>query len=155
MHPSAPNPHPRTATEESPSKAEKRLLAQFLAELDKEVEDTQASVEQKMTKGEALAKTLVDEALKGDQRMWANVLKLLERSQQAAQEEQTALASKPAAWEWEMLFAFFGRYEPLIKQEIERLRQQNPSYWNFSEWFHPAPECAPWHDDIHARTPDS
>ena len=42
-------------------------------------------------------------------------------------------------------------YEKLIKQEIERLKESNPSYWNFSEWYHPTLERTPWYAEIYGK----
>lgn len=135
-----------------PNKTEKTILEQFLAELEKEIDAKEAGVSRKMTKGQALVKSMINEALKGDQRMLGNVLKLIEKLDMVKKEEEEPeddlLKSKA---DWEIMFAFFGKYEKLIKQEIERLKESNPSYWNFEDWYHPTLESAPWYKDVHGE----
>lgn len=134
------------------NKTEKNILEQFLAELDKEIDAKEAGVSRKMTKGQALVKSMINEALKGDQRMLGNVLKLIEKLDLIEEEEEKPEdEEKHSRGDWELMFAFFGKYEKLIKQEIERLKESNPSYWNFGDWFYPTLESAPWYEEIYGK----
>lgn len=134
-----------------PNKTEKTILEQFLAELDKEIDAKEAGVSRKMTKGQALVKSMINEALKGDQRMLGNVLKLIDKLDMVEEEEKPEEEEKHSKGDWELMFAFFGKYEKLIKQEIERLKETNPSYWNFEDWYHPTLERAPWYEEIYGK----
>lgn len=134
-----------------PNKTEKTILEQFLAELEKEIDAKEAGVSRKMTKGQALVKSMVNEALKGDQRMLGNVLKLIDRLETLKEETKPEEEERQSKADWEIMFAFYGKYEKLIKQEIERLKETNPSYWNFSDWFHPTLESAPWYEEVHGK----
>jgi len=134
-----------------PNTPEKNILEQFLAELDKEIDAKEAGVSRKMTKGQALVKSIINEALKGDQRMLGNVLKLIDKLGLIEEDEKPEEEEKHSKGDWELMFAFFGKYEKLIKQEIERLKEANPSYWNFSDWFYPTLERAPWYEEIYGK----
>ena len=57
----------KNTTTKKPNTPEKNILEQFLAELDKEIDAKEAGVSRKMTKGQALVKSMINEALKGDQ----------------------------------------------------------------------------------------
>lgn len=119
--------------------AEKNLIAQFLIELERDVDEEACTP---MTKGQALAKKMIDGALEGDARMLANILKLIDKMDRV-KEEPAVNVPRPRAEDWEMALAFYGKYKTLIEEEIERLRQIDPSYWSF-DWFRPASETAPW-----------
>lgn len=134
-----------------PNTPEKNILEQFLAELDKEIDAKEGNVSRKMSKGQALVKSMINEALKGDQRMLGNVLKLIDKLGLIEEEDKPEDEEKHSKGDWELMFAFFGKYEKLIKQEIERLKETNPSYWNFSEWYHPTLESAPWYGEIYGK----
>lgn len=141
----------KSAKTKNPNKIEKTILDQFLAELEKEIDAKEAGVSRKMTKGQALVRGMINEALKGDQRMLGNVLKLIDKLDMIKEEEKPQDEEKHSKDDWELMFAFFGKYEKLIKQEIERLKETNPSYWNFSEWYHPTLERAPWYEEIYGK----
>lgn len=138
----------KSRTSPSLNKAEKRILEQLLAELEKET--TGENTPSKATKSEALVQLMVTEALKGDQRMLANILKLIDRLGPSEDEVPKDTHESHSRADWELMFAFFGKYEALIKQEIDRLRDTHPSYWTF-DWFHPTLESTPWYEAFYGR----
>lgn len=127
------------------------ILEQLLCELEEEIELEEGEPGRKMTKGQALIRNMVGEALEGDQRMMANVLKFMEKIDglQAAQKEKHQGEEKPVARrDWEMMFYFFGRYQPHIELEIERLKKENPGAFGL-KWTRVDLKDAPWYVDIH------
>lgn len=55
------------------------ILEDLLKELEQEIDVKEGSVSRKITKGQALIKNMVNEAIKGDQRMMANILKFIDK----------------------------------------------------------------------------
>ena len=55
------------------------ILEQLLHELKQEIDVREGDVSFRITKGRALIKSMVNEALKGNQRMMTNVLKIIEK----------------------------------------------------------------------------
>ena len=102
-----------------------------------------------MTKGQALVKSMVGAALSGDQRMLANILKLMENAPKAA-EDAPSPAAAVALNDWLELFMFYGKYKKLIEGEIRRLKKENPDYWSF-DWFKPTLKSAPWYQDLYGQ----
>lgn len=137
----------RMAGDIASNQGEKAILEQFLAELNCEVGAIDTSPPETVTKGQALIKSMVNEAVKGDQKMLANVLKLIDKLDLLRQEEVAEAKPFTSKADWELAFAFHGKYKTLIEQEIERLKQHNPSYWSF-DWFTPTLESAPWYDAV-------
>lgn len=126
-------------------KHENALLQQFLDELAQEIETETG----KISKGKALMSHIVDEALKGEQKMFAHALKLIERLPD--REGKASVDDLPDSREdWLGFFIFAAQYKTLIEQEIERLKTQNPDFWNF-EWFRPTLETAPWYEALHGE----
>jgi hypothetical protein len=133
-----------------PNKNDKNILEYLLAELDQEIDAKEGSNSYRITKGRALIKSMVNEALKGDQRMMANVLKFVEKLEtlQDAKETQQA-ESLPV--NWEMIFHFFGKYKEMIEIEIQKRRKENPGGWNFNGC-NPMPlESVPWFKDLYGE----
>ena len=94
------------------------------------------------TKADALVNAMITQALE-DPKTATHLFKLV-----TGDAEEAEPIEKSSKQDWESLFAFFGKYKPLIEQEIERLQATNPGYWSF-EWFSPTLESAPWYHDIH------
>jgi hypothetical protein len=128
-----------------PNPALKMLLQHFAAELRRKVELNEAGSSRKVTKGHALINGMINDALGGDQRMMAHVLKLFDKLDTLPSAE--ALPAPPQQ-DWIGIFTFYAKYKLLIEQEIERLKVSNPSYWGF-EWFCPTLETAPWYNDLY------
>jgi len=98
---------------------------------------------------------MINEALKGDQRMLGNVLKLIDKLDLIKEEEKSEEEEKNSKGDWELIFAFHGKYKWLIEKEIERLKETNPSYWSF-DWVNQntSVECAPWYEAIYGKKID-
>ena len=82
---------------------EENILSQLLKELDETIEAKEGSVNKKMTKGEALVKGLVNEALKGNQRIAINIFRFIEKMDKIKQpaantknEKEVAPTIKPS-----------------------------------------------------------
>ncbi len=127
------------------STGEKTILTDFLAELSQELptDDGNAAI----TKAQALVKNMIRQALEGDAKMLASVLKLMERLDTLATEPEEEDARTPKE-DWEIQFAFYAKYKSLIEQEIEKRKALNPDYWGF-DWFRPTLETAPWYRDLY------
>jgi hypothetical protein len=130
------------------------IAEQLLQTLEQAVgaEDNEyGNASRNITKRQALVESIINEALKGDQRMIAALLKLIEKHEdiQAAKKlESTKDSVSMHAHDWEILFAFFGKYKDLIEQEIEKRKSENPRYWSF-DWYQPELESAPWYKDLY------
>ncbi len=136
-----------------PKKNEETLLEQFLAELDHEIDAKEAGVNRKITKGQALIKSMVNEALKGDQRMMANVLKFIEKldALQAARKEVEKEDEIPMArHDWDIMFHFYARYQPHLELELDRIRKENPGAFGL-KWTRIDLKDAPWYKDVHGE----
>lgn len=144
-------PSARKNVKPEPRKKTASILRQLLAELDQDIHAKEGSTRRKVTKGQMLVRSLVSGALEGDQRMLANVLRLLEKLDFLPEEKPVA-EERHAASDWETMFVFFGKYKTLIEQEIAQRKETNPSYWSF-EWFHPTLETAPWYEDLYTKKP--
>lgn len=142
-------PTPRKPTKRKKNDStDQNITKAFLREFKKKIDAKEGGTRRKISKGEALVKTMVNEALKGDQRMLVNILKIIDKFvlfQPEVSPQTLPITSKE---EWEMLFAFFGKYDALIRQEIEKRKITNPSYWSF-EWYSPKLESAPWYKDVY------
>lgn len=136
-----------TLQKSSRRKPAKTLMEEFLAELECHVE-TGGNAGKRLTKGQALIQSMVNEALNGDPKMLAHVLKLLDKMPTTREGAPAEPGVRQEREEWISLFAFFGKYKALIEQEIERLKERDPAYWSF-DWFHPSLESAPWYAHVH------
>jgi hypothetical protein len=130
------------------NKNEETLLEQFLTELDREIDAQEAGVKRKITKGQALIKSMVNEALKGDQRMMANVLKFIEKLDklQAAKKEdkkEDANGVEMGPADWSLAFDFFARNRPYVELELDHRKKENPATFDL-KWEPVKLEDAPW-----------
>ncbi len=132
---------------------EASILEQLLQELEQEIDAKEGAVSRKITKGQALIKSMVNEALKGDQRMMGNVLKFMEKLDAlhaARKKEAKEKATPMAKHDWGMMFHFFGRYQPHIELEIARMKKENPGAFAL-QWNEIKIEDAPWYEDLHGN----
>lgn len=125
---------------------EKTILTDFLNELAQEM--PAGAGDTAITKAQALVKNMVKQALEGDAKMLASVLKLMERLDTLSTEPEPEEKRLPKE-EWDIQFAFYAKYKPLIEQEIEKRKAQNPDYWGF-DWYRPTLETAPWYRDLYS-----
>ena len=141
-----PQPPEPTATTDSGQES----LAQIIAYIRQELNSKEDNPESQLTKGQALARTMVNNASTGDSRNITPLFKLIAETADVIAEKIPEDELQTRKEEWESLFAFYGKYKPLIEQEIERLKLDNPGYWNF-EWFRPNLENCPWHQAIYGE----
>jgi len=126
------------------------LWKKFLAELDKEIEAKEAGISYKITKGEALIKSMVNEALKGDHRMMANVMKIIDKlddlqTTKKEKKEDNTEGFQIALQDWQLMFNFFARHRPYIDLELDRRKKENPATFD-KKWKEPIKlEDAPWY----------
>ena len=131
------------------NKPEKGILGQFLTELDKEIDAKEAGVSRKMTKSEALIKSMVNEALKGDHRMMANVMKIIDKLDdlQAARKEEKEKDTRDSEMktaDWSLTFVFLARNRPYVELELDRRKKGNPATFDL-KWEPVKLEDAPWY----------
>lgn len=127
------------------------MLDALLQELQQKTVLTDGSRKRRITKGHALMKSMVNEALSGDQKMLATVIRLAEKldTMHAQKAEQSSLEVPPTSpVQWLALFAFYGRYKHLIEAQIEQLKTEAPDYWEFEWTDEPSLEKAPWHSAL-------
>ncbi len=131
------------------------MLDQLLRELQQKTSLQEGAKKRRITKGQALVKSMVNEALDGDQKMLAAVLKLAEKLD-TLQAQKTSMkppvSSLTTAAQWHILFAFYARYKGLIEAQIEQFKADDPHYWGFEWASEPSPGDAPWHADLHSET---
>lgn len=100
------------------SKQEYSILEQLLNELRQEIDATEGKVSRKITKGQALIKSMVNEALKGDQRMVANILKFIEKidALQTVKKEEEKLSETDE----EIIYRYYNNNKEHIEQELQK-----------------------------------
>lgn len=84
------------------------IIDALKAELSKEIQIKESDGQHKMSKAHVLIKMLVNEALKGDQRMITSVLKLIEKMEEfeKGEEQQKRQEDPISGSEWEPFFTF-------------------------------------------------
>ena len=132
---------------------EASILEQLLQELEQEIDAKEGKISRKITKGQALIKSMVNEALKGDQRMMANVLKFIEKLdalQAAKKQEATADNQEMDKVDWEIMLRYYWRYRHHLELEWERMKKENPGAFK-GEWTRIDMKDAPWYDAIYGK----
>ena len=136
---------------DSPNHHDPSLLEELLNEL-RRTNIAQSDTENAaLTKGQRLIRSMVDEALRGDQKMLANVLKFIEKLddlQLNQRHEPPPERKAHMRTEWEALFYFIGRWRPHIQREIRRLKKENPGAFK-GEWVQVRMQDAPWYEDLY------
>lgn len=128
----------------APSLIKQYILKQVLDELQAELIDAKG---RKTTKGQALVRGVFSQALEGDGRQAAQMLKWIDQAADLENiQENSDYPTEAAAWE--ALFLFYGKYKPLLDMEIEKRRASQPHYWDF-DWARLEPGAAPWHNALH------
>ena len=127
------------------------ILEQLLQELEEKIDAKEGSSVRKLTKGQALIKSMVNEALKGDQRMMANVLKFIERLdalQSSRKQEADVCQEEMGKVDWEIMLRYFARYRPHLELEWERMEKRNSGEFPL-QWKEIKMEDAPWYEAIY------
>lgn len=139
--------------QETKKSDEASILEQLLQELEQKIDAKEGKVNRKITKGQALIKSMVNEALKGDQRMMANVLKFIEKldALQATkkQEVQTSNRSMDKV-DWEIMLRYYWRYRHHLELEWERMKKKNPGAFS-TKWTRIDIKDAPWYEAIYGN----
>lgn len=112
---------------------ETSILEQLLQELAQEIDAKEGKVTRKITKGQALIKSMVNEALKGDQRMMASVLKLIEKLDTLKPEEpeKTLTPAEWAAEDEDIILREFALGRKYYEKELKRLKVEQPEKWGW------------------------
>ena len=107
------------------------ILEQLLAELDQEIEAREGAVSRKITKGQALIKSMVNEALKGDQRMMASVMKLVEKldALQANRKEEVKTTEELAKEDEDIILRYYAMNKDHLEKELQKRKKENPAIW--------------------------
>ena len=137
---------------EQKTNTERSMLEELLRELQQHVGADEGDVFHKRTKGQALIKSMVNEALKGDQKMLANVLKFIEKldALQNGKRDETQQTCRWKKKDWEMYFHFIWRYKAHIELELARMQAENPGAFK-GEWADVKPKQAPWYEAIYGK----
>ncbi|MDB2415035.1 DUF5681 domain-containing protein [Rickettsiales bacterium] len=121
-------------TKKSDKITDDSILEQLLKELDKTIDAKEGNVSSKITKGEALIKSMVNEALKGDQRMMTNVLKFIEKLdalKSAKKETEEKKEEKLSETDEDIILRYYGRHKESIEKELEKRYRKDPNSWYF------------------------
>jgi len=122
-------------TKKSDKITDDSILEQLLKELDKTIDAKEGNVTSKITKGEALIKSMVNEALKGDQRMMTNVLKFIEKLdalKSAKKEvEEKKEEEKLSETDEDIILRYYGKNKESIEKELEKRYRKDPNAWYF------------------------
>lgn len=112
---------------------ESSILEQLLQELTQEIDAKEGKLNRKITKGQALVKSMVNEALKGDQRMMANVLKFMEKldTLQLTRKENEETREDLTEADETMILRYYGRHKESIEKELEKRYKEDPNGWGF------------------------
>lgn len=112
---------------------ESSILEQLLQELTQEIDAKEGKLNRKITKGQALVKSMVNEALKGDQRMMANVLKFMEKldTLQLTRKENEETREDLTEADETIILRYYGRHKEAIEKELEKRYKEDPNGWGF------------------------
>lgn len=122
-------------TKKSDKATDDSILEQLLKELDKTIDAKEGNVTSKITKGEALIKSMVNEALKGDQRMMTNVLKFIEKLDALKSVKKEAEKKKEeeglSETDEDIVLRYYGLHKESIEKELEKRYRKDPNAWYF------------------------
>lgn len=142
-----------TKKKENINAGDSSILEQLLQELEQEIEAKEGAFSRKITKGQALIKSMANEAFKGDQRMMTNVLKFIEKldALQAAKKQEAETAHEPMSKvDWEILLRQYWRFRHHLELEWERMKKENPGAFEL-QWSRIDMKDAPWHEAIYGK----
>lgn len=108
------------------------IIDALKAELSQEIQVTESDEHHTMSKAHVLIKKLVNEALKGDQRMIASVLKLIEKMEEVERgEEQQKRQDDPISGsEWDVILRYYATNQTMVDKKIEDAKKRRFANFN-------------------------
>ncbi len=109
------------------------LIAELKEELGCQIEITEGEQAFKITKGKALIKKIVNDALSGDKTMIGSVLKLAEKidGEEENQRLKTQKEDPISGEDWESILKFYIQNKEAVDEKIEKARKEKFSQFDF------------------------
>ena len=108
------------------------LIAELKEELGCQIEITEGERAFKITKGKALIKKIVNDALSGDKTMIGSVLKLAEKIDvcDKTQRERAQKEDPISGEDWESILKFYIQNKEAVDEKIEKTRESRFNHFD-------------------------